>query len=73
VLGGPELDDRAALAMAAATRHPGIAMMIAHINDADKEVAAAILNFLMVSIIVAAPYQLWLKRRMLSPTASGRT
>ena len=63
LLGGPELADRAALAMTAATRHPGIAMMIANVNQADKHVTAAVLAVMFVGLIVGAPYQIWIKRR----------
>ena len=69
-LGGPERADRGALAMAAATRHPGIALMIAGAAGADKAVTAAILNFLLVGLVVAIPYQLWLKHRP-RPVALG--
>lgn len=60
-LGGPDPGDRAALAMAAATRHPGIALMIAGAAGADRAVTAAILEFLLVGMVVALPYQMWLK------------
>lgn len=63
LLGGPNLPDRAALAVTAATRHPGIALMIATANNADKRVQAAIVGMLLVGLIVSIPYQLWLKRR----------
>lgn len=63
LLGGPETANRSALAVASSTRHPGIAMMIANLNHADKAVTAAILAFMLVGIIVAIPYNLWLKRR----------
>lgn len=63
LLGGPELPDRAALAMTAATRHPGIAMMIANVNQADKHVVAAVLAVMFVGLFVGVPYQLWIKRR----------
>lgn len=64
LLGGPELADRAALAMTAATRHPGIAMMIANVNQADKHVVAAVLAVMFVGLVVGAPYQIWIKRRV---------
>jgi BASS family bile acid:Na+ symporter len=63
MLGGPERADRVALAMAAGTRHPGIALMIAKAAGADKSAAAAIVGFLLVGIAVGVPYQIWLKRR----------
>jgi BASS family bile acid:Na+ symporter len=62
LLGGPDREDRAALALAAATRHPGIAMLIANASFQDKSVAAVVLLFLLVSIVVAIPYQIWLRR-----------
>jgi hypothetical protein len=37
--------------------------MIAKSNGMDKGVAGAILGMLLVSLLVATPYQLWLKRR----------
>jgi bile acid:Na+ symporter, BASS family len=63
LLGGPDLRERGALAVTAATRHPGIALMIATHNNADKAVTAAIVGMLLVGLVVATPYQIWLKRR----------
>jgi BASS family bile acid:Na+ symporter len=67
ILGGPDRNNRAALAMTAATRHPGIALMIAKTNNADKAVAAAIVGMLLVGLIVGTLYQLWFKRRGPAP------
>lgn len=66
LLGGPELQARAALAVTAASRHPGIAMMIVGANGIDKHVTAAIVLFAIVGTLVAFPYQIWMKRRILS-------
>jgi BASS family bile acid:Na+ symporter len=63
LLGGPTPADRASLAVTAATRHPGIALMIAAANAADNRVKAAILGYLLVGMMVAIPYQLWIRRR----------
>jgi BASS family bile acid:Na+ symporter len=63
LLGGPDPRHRAALALASATRHPGLALMIVSANGADKAVSAAILCFLLVAAFVAAPYQHWCARR----------
>lgn len=71
LLGGPELPDRAALALTAVTRHPGIAMMIANANHADKHVTAGILAVLFVGLIVSVPYQIWIKRRTRAPAATA--
>lgn len=63
LLGGPSLGDRAALAVASATRHPGIALVIANANFEDKRVSAAVLLFLLVGLLAALPYQVWIKRK----------
>jgi BASS family bile acid:Na+ symporter len=62
LLGGPDRQDRAALAVTSATRHPGIALMIAKANTEDPRVSAAIIGFMIVGLLVAVPYQLWIKR-----------
>jgi BASS family bile acid:Na+ symporter len=63
LLGGPDRSGRAALAIAASMRHPGIALTIAKANNADKSVVAAILAMLIMGATVASLYQLWVKRR----------
>lgn len=71
LLGGPDLPDRAALAMAASVRHPGIAMSLAAAAAADTRVTAAVLLFMLVGMVVAIPYTVWVKRRGRSaPTAA---
>src|SRR5690606_28962527 len=46
LLGGPDADDRTVLAIATASRHPGIALAIAHINyPQETDLAAAVLIF----------------------------
>jgi BASS family bile acid:Na+ symporter len=62
LLGGPLREERAALAMASATRHPGIALLIANSTFQDKRVSAIVILFLLVSIVVLIPYQVWLRR-----------
>ena len=62
-LGGPDPNDRPSLAMAASVRHPGVAMSIAGAHFDDPRVSAAILLFLLVGIVVSAPYQNWIKHR----------
>ena len=63
LLGGPEPERRAALAQAAATRHPGIAAMVANRHFDDKRVLLAIILFLLTSIVVSAIYAKWVTRR----------
>jgi BASS family bile acid:Na+ symporter len=63
LLGGPE--NRADLAISTASRHPGIAGAVAAANFPDQKlIAAALLLYLLVSGLVSAPYQSWIKRRL---------
>jgi BASS family bile acid:Na+ symporter len=62
LLGGPELANRPVLASFAATRHPGIALMIASSSGADKRVTAIVLLFVIVALVIVAIYQQLLKR-----------
>jgi BASS family bile acid:Na+ symporter len=64
----------AALATMAATRHPAIAMTVVGAiglqGAAKQRETAAIIAFLLVGLLVAIPYQAWLKRRA-TPSAPG--
>ena len=72
LLGGPDLGERGALALASATRHPGIATMIASANDVDEQVSAVILLFLVAAMLTAELYKRRLMRRMrLAPAPRG--
>jgi BASS family bile acid:Na+ symporter len=64
LLGGPEPEDRTALAFSTASRHPGVAIAIAHANFPQQKLAlAAVLLYLLVSGIVSVPFSIWTKRR----------
>ena len=57
LLGGPDPDDRVVLALATASRHPGVALAIASANfPGQKLVPVAVLLYLIVSAIVSIPY-----------------
>jgi len=63
LLGGPDNDNRTVLALATATRHPGIAIAIASINFPNQKVVMAIVLYhLVIGTIVALPYVRWRKR-----------
>ena len=63
MVGGPDPADRTVLALATATRHPGIAIAIAHINFPDERaVPAAVVIYLVVSGLLSLPYLAWRKR-----------
>ncbi len=63
VLGGRDPGERDALGAAAATRHPGIALMIASANGLDRQVNAVVLLFVLVSLAVFNLYRLRSRRR----------
>jgi BASS family bile acid:Na+ symporter len=60
LIGGPKQDERAVLAVASASRHPGLAIAIAHASFPDQRLAApAVLLYLLVSAVVTLPYTKW--------------
>lgn len=69
LLGGPEPGNRTTLALATATRHPGVALAVMHaIDPADHTVAPVVLLYLIVAIVASTPYVAWRKR---APSASS--
>ncbi|MDM9384973.1 Na+-dependent transporter [Chlorogloeopsis sp. ULAP01] len=57
LLGGPNPHHRTVLALSTATRHPGVAIVIAHTNFPEQKLAlAAILLYLLISGVVTIPY-----------------
>jgi BASS family bile acid:Na+ symporter len=63
VLGGRRAEERGVLALASGSRHPGIALAIAHANfPDDKNVLPAVLLYLVVAALVAVPYLQWMRR-----------
>jgi bile acid:Na+ symporter, BASS family len=65
-LGGPGNETREVLAVSTACRHPGIALALTSSNDLNQghEVTAAILLYLLVSIIATIPYTKWQAKRI---------
>lgn len=64
VLGGPDEGGRTVLALASASRHPGIAAAIAQLNfPGERAVPAAILLYLVLGALVSLPYMRWRERR----------
>jgi bile acid:Na+ symporter, BASS family len=61
-LGGPDPSTRTILALATATRHPGVALIIATANFPDEKlVAPAVLLYILISVIASIPYVMWRK------------
>jgi len=63
-VGGPKPENRAGLAMATASRHPGIAIALAVANFPEEKLAiSAVLLYLLVNALVSIPYHRWTKRQ----------
>jgi len=63
-LGGPDPGDRTALALATATRHPGVAIAVLRAVEPDsKAVTLVILLYLVVGMVATIPYVRWRTRR----------
>jgi BASS family bile acid:Na+ symporter len=63
-LGGPVPENRTSLAISTATRHPGVALLLAQANfPAEKLATAAVLLYLIVMAVGSIPYLVWTKRR----------
>jgi BASS family bile acid:Na+ symporter len=69
LLGGPVAEHRVVLALAAASRHPGIALAIAGANfpDQRKPVIAAVVLYLIVSALLSKAYLVWVGRPRATP------
>lgn len=65
LLGGPERETRAVLAISTASRHPGIALVVAQsaFPTQAKLVLPAVLTYLIVESLVSLAYVRWLRRR----------
>jgi bile acid:Na+ symporter, BASS family len=63
-LGGPKPNDRTALALATASRHPGLAIAIAGANFASylKLVTGAVVIYLLLSQLLFIPYKRWRRK-----------
>jgi bile acid:Na+ symporter, BASS family len=63
VLGGPEPADRPVLALATASRHPAVAMAIAHTNFPDQRLTgAAVFLYVVLAAILCSLYLSWVGR-----------
>jgi bile acid:Na+ symporter, BASS family len=72
VLGGPDSEHRTVLALATATRHPGVALTIAAANFPDEKlVAPALMLYVLVSAIVSVPFVQWRKKLHHRPAAAA--
>jgi BASS family bile acid:Na+ symporter len=61
--GGPRLEDRGAIAFAAALGNPAIALAIVSRSRPELAVTAPIAAFIVLRAVALLPYRAWLKRR----------
>jgi BASS family bile acid:Na+ symporter len=74
LLGGPDPEDRTVLALSTASRHPGVALAIAHATFPEQQlVLAAVLLYLLVSALVSMLYLAWRRRRHAGSAAAVGT
>jgi predicted Na+-dependent transporter len=71
LLGGPEPATRTAVAITSAARNPGLALLVAAVNAAAPGVNAAILAYLVVSVLVVVPYVAWRGRMGVHTPGAG--
>lgn len=64
VIGGPDPGERTALAVAAVTRHPGLAILIASTSAPQAAFLPAIIVVVVCSAVIAVPYTLWRKHAL---------
>jgi bile acid:Na+ symporter, BASS family len=66
VLGGPHPGNRGALAVATAARHPGVAIGLAATAFPEQKpvIAAAVLIYTLIAVIISLPYIRWRKAVM---------
>lgn len=63
LLGGPDRDNRTALALATATRHPGVAIAVMYaVAPEDTTVKPVVFLYLLVGIVASIPYVKWRQR-----------
>jgi bile acid:Na+ symporter, BASS family len=70
-LGGPDREDRTALAVTCATRHVGVAMLAASAVP-NPRVIALVLAYLVCAALVTLPYLRWRRRPAAAATARPR-
>ena len=64
VLGGPDPEHSAVLALSNACRHPAIAASIASTNFPNEEFGATVLLYVVMNVALCIPYILWQRNRV---------
>jgi bile acid:Na+ symporter, BASS family len=63
VVGGPDPEHSAVLALSNACRHPAIAVSIASRNFPDEQFGATVLLYVVMNLTLCIPYVMWQRRR----------
>lgn len=61
-LGGPAPATRTAVAITSAARNPGLALLVATLNEAPPAIKATVLAYLVISAFAIVPYVAWRRR-----------
>lgn len=69
-LGGPDPETRTAVAISSALRNPGLALLVATVNNAHPAVMATVLAYLVTAALTVLPYVFW-RRRAAAAGAGG--
>jgi BASS family bile acid:Na+ symporter len=64
VLGGPDPEHAAVLALSTACRHPAIALAVASTNYPEEHFGGIILLYLIVNVLIGIPYLKWSRQRI---------
>jgi bile acid:Na+ symporter, BASS family len=65
LLGGPDPDERVALALSTACRHPGLAIAIAGVNIPNEHrVVSAVLLYVITNVLFTIPYVAWQRKKL---------
>jgi bile acid:Na+ symporter, BASS family len=69
LLGGPDPGTRTSIAISSALRNPGLALLVATLNNAAPAVTRTVLAYLVIAALTVVPYAFWRKRA----TGGGRS
>ena len=69
-MGGPEPQDRTALAVICSTRHIGIALAVAVTLD-DKKIPVLVISYVLTALVVSLLYSRWRTRNVHPPPVAG--
>ena len=61
-MGGPHPQTRTAVAISCAVRNPGLALVVATVNNASATVTATVIAYLVISALTVLPYAFWRRR-----------